>query len=71
MRREPGIDKSGDSNANQDSEKLPASAIGQIGNEPFEITDIFEKASGSWLNGHNAVKRATQQQCAKYRVHDQ
>jgi len=71
MCREPGFDEPSDSNDGQDSKKLPASTIGQIGNEPFEITSIFEKGPGSRLNGHNAVKRPTQKQCAKYRVHDQ
>jgi hypothetical protein len=71
MRREPGIYESGDSNANQDSEKLPTSAIGQIGDKPFEITDVFEKPPGSRLNGDNAIKCASQKDCAKYRMHDQ
>ena len=71
MRREPGLDEPGDSNANQHSEERPASAIGQIGNEPFEVTDIFEKAPGSRLNGHNTIKSAAQKDCTKYRMRDQ
>jgi hypothetical protein len=70
MRREPGFNQSSDNDNDQNTNELPPSAVGEIGEKSFEITDIFKKSLRSRLNGHDAIKRAAEKECTESGMND-
>jgi hypothetical protein len=69
--REKRIDEPRDSNGAKNGEKLPASAIGEVRSEIFEVANVFEESLGAWLYGHDAVERAAQEQGSKNGVNNE
>jgi hypothetical protein len=63
--REKRIDEPRDSNGAKNGEKLPASTIGEVRSEIFEVANVFEEGLGAWLYGHDAVEGAAQEQGSK------